>query len=132
MKGADTTVLIDALREDPRLKRILDRLDDEGVVTTEVNVFETLFGVHFDAGPKVESRLQKAQALFEDLVVLPLERGGADRAARVAAQLAREGRMIGTGDALVAGILLDRGVDTLVTRDIEHFGRIRGLRVETY
>jgi len=132
MKGADTTVLIDALREDPRLERILDRLDEEGVVTTEVNVFETLLGIHFDVGPKLHPRLEKARALFDDLIVLPLERGGADRAARLAAQLAREGRTIGTGDALVAGILLDRGIDTLVTRDVEHFGRIRGLKVETY
>jgi len=132
MKGADTTVLIDALREDPRLGRILDGLDDEGVVTTEVNVFETLLGIYFNEGLKLQRRLEKARALFENLIVLPLEREGADRAARLAAQLAREGRTIGTGDALVAGILLNRGINTLVTRDVEHFGRIRGLKVETY
>lgn len=132
MKGLDTTVLIDALRGEEGLRNILPALDEEGVATTEVNVFEVLLGIYFAGGPRRSVRLDRTHAMLHDLLVLPLQRGGADRAAQVAAQLVREGRAIATGDALTAGILLDHGIDTVVTRDVEHFRRIRGLSVETY
>lgn len=132
MRGLDTTVLIDALREDSGLQRLLPDLDEEGVATTEVNVFETLLGIYFDGGPRLSLRLDKTHAMLQDLLILPLERGGADRAAQIAAQLARDGRTIATGDALIAGILLDHGIQTIVTRDAEHFRRVQGLKVETY
>ncbi len=132
MKGLDTTVLIDALRRDAGLAETVPALEEEGVATTEVNVFETLLGLYFDGGPRLAIRLDKTHAFLQDLLVLPLQRGGAERAAQLAAQLAREGRTIGTGDALTAGILLDHGISTVVTRDVEHFRRIRGLKVETY
>ena len=132
MKGLDTTVLIDVLRREGALGEVVPTLDEEGVATTEVNAFEALFGVYLDGGSHMSHRLDKTHALLQDLLVLPLQRGGAERAAQVAAELAREGRTIATGDILTAGILLDHGVDTIVTRDVEHYRRIRGLKVETY
>jgi len=132
MKGLDTTVLIDGLRKDPGLAKRLEALELEALVTTEVNAFETLLGIHFKGGPHLPQRLEAARRVLQDLIVLPLERGGAERAAQVAGELARQGRSINTGDALTAGILLDHGIATLVTRDVQHFERIPGLAVETY
>jgi len=132
VKGLDSTALIDALEGDTSLQRRVPTLDRAGVATTEVNVFETLVGFFFRGGTTLPERLDAVHRMIEDLTVFPLDRGGALKAAEVAAQLAREGRTLGTGDALTAGILLSRGIDTVVTRDVEHFQRIRGLKVETY
>jgi len=132
MKGLDTTALIDALRGEEGIRKKVAVFDQAGLATTEVNAFETLVGFHFQGGSALSRRLDAVYRLLEDLVVFPLDRGGSDRAARIAAALAREGRRIGTGDALTAGILLDHGVDTIVTRDTRHFARVPDLHVETY
>ncbi|TLZ50826.1 MAG: type II toxin-antitoxin system VapC family toxin [Methanobacteriota archaeon] len=132
MKALDSTALIDALEGDASLLRKVPTLDRVGVATTEVNAFETLVGFFFRGGPTLPERLEAVHGMLGDLTVFPLDRGGALKAAEVAAELAREGRTLGTGDALTAGIILSRGVDTIVTRDVEHFHRIRGLKVEGY
>lgn len=60
----------------------------------------------------------------------PLEFNGEDaiRAARIRADLARDGRPIGALDTLIAGQALARDL-TLVTSNVRHFGRVPGLRL---
>jgi predicted nucleic acid-binding protein len=46
-------------------------------------------------------------------------------------QLERQGQVIGDMDALIASVALEQD-ELLVTRNIAHFQRVPGLRVEGY
>ena len=132
MKIFDTTFLVDFLRRAPEAKRLAQDLEDRGErpATTEVNAFELLLGT-VSNGRVHPSRRDDIQRLMDRLDVLPLDRAGALRAAEIASKLRAEGRDLGALDALIAGIALASGRNTIVTRD-ESFRRVPGIRVETY
>lgn len=132
MKVVDTTFLISLLRNDPRTLEKARELDEEGgAATTVINVFEITYGVYrsmSDTG----RRLEAVRRALLNLDVFPLDYRSAVRAAEIAGTLDREGMSIDPFDALVAGIALENGADRLVTRNVSHFERIRGLQVEEH
>ncbi len=132
MKLLDTAFLVDVLRKHEGARRAIDVMEGAGErgATTEVSAFELLLGAH-RRGRIVAERLAAVETLLGPMDVLPLDRRGASRAADILARLRTEGKDIGILDALIAGIALAAGYDTIVTRD-EAFRRVPGLRVETY
>lgn len=73
----------------------------------------------------------KVEDLLASLPVLPLE-AGADRIyAEVRLQLEQAGAPIGPNDLLIAAHALEAGL-TLVTDNVDEFGRVAGLRVENW
>ncbi len=132
MKCLDATILVDLLREHREAVAKVAELEKGGTLaTTEANVFELYFGI--DLRPERRSEEERrASSLLSRLEVLPLDRAGAVRAGAIAADLRRRGEEIGFVDVVTAGIALSHGIDTVVTRNAEHFRRVRGLRVESY
>jgi tRNA(fMet)-specific endonuclease VapC len=55
----------------------------------------------------------------------------ARESARVRAELEKKGAAIGPLDTLIAGIAMAHGA-TLVTRNVDEFGRIDGMKVENW
>jgi tRNA(fMet)-specific endonuclease VapC len=111
----DTSVLIDLLRDDPRVFSEIDRLESEGLVPvlSTVAVFEVLSGVEF-----TKSRGERARVEIL-LRQIPSESYGLDsarRSAEIRAELQRTGHSPGAPDVMIAGHALALG-HTLVTRD---------------
>ncbi len=71
----------------------------DGIRTTAVNCFELRSGAE-------GKRRNKIHLLLTAIVVLPLDREAAERAAEVRRELERQGKHIGMGDSLIAGIAL--------------------------
>jgi predicted nucleic acid-binding protein len=132
MKLLDTTILVDFLRRQDPARQAVQAMEEAGerVGTTEVNAFELLLGA-YASGRANPGRLAAVEKLLNRLEVIPLNRAGAVRAAQVLSALRAGGRDGGVLDALIAGITLASGYDTIVSRD-EGFRRIPGLKVETY
>jgi len=110
--------------------KVLDIEHQPLLATTEVNVYETSIGLQ-KAVPEGNGR-REFEAMVSRLIVLPLDRKASLKAAEIASFLLRTGKMIDHLDCLTAGILLTNGYDILLTRNISHFSRIPGLKVETY
>lgn len=91
--------------------------------------FELLAGAGLYIDQNGERR--RVARVVEKFPTYPLDAASSDRAGNVLALLRREGRPIGIVDALIAGIALERG-EAVLTRNLRHFGRVPGLRVETY
>ena len=70
--------------------------------------------------------------LFSDIRMLPLDDSGILKSAEISAGLYKTGKLIGDNDCLIAGIALSKNVDTIITRNKDHFGRIKGLKIEIY
>ncbi len=130
MKVVDSTLLIGILRGESAAVEKARELDEEGgVATTAVNVYEVAYGVHRGALDPTR-RMDALERILSNLDVLPLDRASALRAAEVSGNLDKSGESIDPFDALIAGITLENGANCIVTSNMPHFQRVKGLRVE--
>jgi len=132
MKLLDTTLLVDFLRRREGARRVVLAMEERGepAGTTEGNAFELLLGA-YPRGRLDPKRLAPVEKLLNRLEVLPLTRPASMQAAEILSKLRAEGRDIGLLDALIAGVAIASGCDTIVTHD-EGFRRVPGMKVETY
>jgi predicted nucleic acid-binding protein len=83
------------------------------------------------ATPELSGRQVTAlNHLLELMPVLPFDGSAAEKSSEVWRLLSGQGRMIGLADILTAGICLANSLP-LLTRNVEHYSRITGLRLVT-
>ena len=70
-------------------------------------------------------------SIFARFPTTSLDAVAAERAGEVDAHLLRQGAPIDPEDSMIAGIALASG-EPLLTRNVRHFSRIAGLRIEEY
>jgi tRNA(fMet)-specific endonuclease VapC len=104
------------------LQRAVEHFD---CVLTAISLYE------LNAAPYYTDQQRAALADILSVVeVLPFATRAANQAAQVSRRLASRGRMIGVADLLTAGICLANDLP-LLTRNVEHFNRIEGLKLVT-
>jgi len=137
VKCLDTTFLIDIVESPEEVRELSERLEEKGEVlaTTVFNTYEALLGVH-----SIRDRTQRGKLLdlyarvLARLVVLPISFEDAAKAAELGGELRRRGHDVGV-DSLTAAVAVRSGADGVVTRNVAHFERLKGLtglRVVTY
>jgi tRNA(fMet)-specific endonuclease VapC len=132
LKVVDTTFLVCLMRNDPRTTQKAVELDEAGgAATTVINVYEAMHGA-YRSFTEQEKRLGALRRVIANLEILDLDYGAACKAAEISGTLEREGRGIDPFDSLIAGITLTCGAEALVTRNTDHFNRIKGLPVESH
>jgi tRNA(fMet)-specific endonuclease VapC len=129
MKCLDTTFLIDLLKKDKDALKKAAAIQHEELMTTSINVFEVCAGIFRRNG-------EKEFELFRDLLgatdICPVDTDAAVLAGMMSGQLTRAGKQVQNADCLVAGAMLAKKCTTIITRDVEHFSRMKGIKVETY
>lgn len=128
----DASVLID--HERGRLD-VADRLrgrEAEEYFLSVVTASELLHGVHCaDAAPLRAKRSAFVEAVLERFPLLPIDLGTARAHARLWAELAAAGQLIGAHDLWLAATCLAGGF-SLATGDARDFHRVPGLDVEVW
>lgn len=124
----DTTFLIDLLKNNPSAKRKAQEMDQSNqvVATTTITLYESWRGL-YDA-PEKQNALNE---ILGELRLLTLTEKSAKKAAEIEAELIRSGEQIDAVDCMIAAIAMENR-ETLLTRNVRHFSRIFGLKVETY
>lgn len=134
MRLLDTDTLTHLHAGHPRVAAHLKKLDDPEVGTTVVTKIELLRG-RMDRVLKASNGtdllraqylLMRTEELLEQILVVPL-----DDAAVAQFDRLRAISKIGRADLLIASITLAKRA-TLVTRNLRHFQKIPGLKVETW
>lgn len=119
----DTNVLIEFLKNrEPGATALERALLNYRCGITAITHYELLFGM---------ARARRSigeEVLTESLVVLPLNRAAAAQAAYLHAHLIQGNQDIGVKDTLIAAICLTQAVP-LLTANVRHFARIKGLTV---
>jgi len=92
-------------------------------------LFELWRGVHLAARTAPEA--QRVTGLLALYPVVPLDAEAARVAGRADAELLRLGQAMDPEDSMIAGITLSLG-ETLLTRNVRHFSRVSGLRIQEY
>ncbi len=128
---ADTSYLIDLMQDDEAAKTKAEELVSESVPVMVGT--PTIFELYVGVGLAIKSSEERERVLdvIRALTQIPLDASSATRAGIVYAQKVREGARIDAEDAMIAGIALENQ-QTLLTRNVKHFGGIPGLKVEGY
>lgn len=128
---ADTTFLIDLMRDDESAVEKETKLEEDGipVYLTTVSVFELYVGLNLSSKRVHESR--KIGRVLGNLQILPLDFVSAKEAGEIYAYKKRSGATIDPEDAMIAGICRTTG-ESVLTRNINHFSGIEGVELEPY
>jgi tRNA(fMet)-specific endonuclease VapC len=123
----DSSVLIDLERRDQPVSTLKEL--DEPLAMSSIVLSEFLFGLHRAATPQQRNRRQAFIEEALDLIeVLPFDQQAATMHARIWADLATSGQLIGPHDFIIAATALAYKY-TLLTLNIREFSRIPGLEV---
>jgi tRNA(fMet)-specific endonuclease VapC len=123
----DTNVAVDLMRgRRPDVRERFERgcVAAEKVVLSTVVLFELAHGVRRSARPDAQAKV--LDDLLNDLNIVEFDAADALTAGDLRHQLEEPGLPIGPADFLIAGQAINRGW-TVVTNDVGHFGRVRGL-----
>ena len=131
MKCLDTTFLIDFLKNDRSAVNKALEIKDDILITTSVNIFEVLLGI-YRKKETTKEKLEKFKKLMNNLDILYFDVESSFLASKITADLINQGKEINAMDCLVAGTFLSKNCHSIVTRDKEHFQRIKGVKVEGY
>ena len=99
------------------------------VVLPAVVLYELEVGIAKSSSAK--KRRAQLDQLLRSISILPFAREQARASAEIRARLERLGTPIGPLDTLIAGTALQAGA-TLVTRNVEEFGRVPNLSTENW
>ncbi len=127
MTVLDTNFLIDLLNDEPGTSIIADSFQNPR--TTIINVFELYYGANCSSRP--EENISKINLLLKSIGILEFDAEAALKAGGIQAKLMNSGRPVDPMDVLIAGIVLSNN-EELITRDIDHFKRISGLRYKSW
>ncbi|MGB2729015.1 MAG: type II toxin-antitoxin system VapC family toxin [Halobacteriota archaeon] len=130
MKCLDTDFLVAILRGKNDAKSKMESLDAEGRnATTTINAFELFFGAH--KSTKKTKNVREVFKLLDRLDAFDFTLDASEVAGEITAILENEGKMLDFRDIMIASIVKCRGM-TLITRNADHFNRIKGLQIEEW
>ena len=106
----------------------MDR-EDAKKATTPVNAFELFLGAYLSE--RRDANLTVVRELLSNLELLEFDLRSCEEAGSIAAGLRSQGESVDVRDSMIAGIA-SRFEETLLTRNVEHFSRVKELKVEKW
>ena len=126
----DSDFIVDLLKRRQNAVIKFHSLKGDELRSTEVNYFEVLYGILIKKQIS-QAELDLAEQFFESITNMTLDHSAAYNAAKICTNLEKEGLTIELNDSMIAGICLANNC-TILTKNVKHFSRIKGLKVETY
>ena len=128
----DASILIEHERGRLDLAPHVAGRGDRGFLLSVVSVSELLHGVHRARGADQRNRRSAwVEGMLERFPLLPVDLATARAHARLWAELAETGRLIGPHDLWLAAACLAHGL-ALATANLREFHRVPGLEVEDW
>lgn len=130
-KLLDTNVCVAAIRGHADIvRRLAEELTEGELRISIITVFELVFGAAKSG--RLPGELTKVRRFIDrGPATVDLDRGDAEMAGRLRAELAARGETIGAYDLLIAGQARARGW-LVVTGNTREFARIEGLVIENW
>ena len=128
---ADTCFIIDLLENDSNAIAKLEDLEKKGEHQdiTALTVFELFSGIAQSSRPQEER--EKVMSILNNQTIVNFDRASAEKAGEIDGTLAKQGNRIEIIDSMLAGIAL-KNQERVITRNVKHFSRIKGLEIEEY
>ena len=124
----DTGVFIEGEKNTFALERWIESHPNDNFEIAAITIAELWHGVERAADPYRQARKRYVEAVVRTFPSVPYTEATALEHARLWAELAATGNMIGAYDLIVAATALERG-SPVATFNVRHFSRVRGLTV---
>ncbi len=127
----ETDFLVALIRKDSSAIAKLRKLVENGekLATTPINAAELFKGAY--RSKNMDENLRRVRGILSRLDLLEFNLAASDIYGQITSELERKGEPIGEMDALIASIALAHN-ERVVTRNVKHFSRVRGLEVESW
>ena len=127
----DTDFLVALLRGDEEAEEKSTTLEIRGIkkTTTPINAFELFIGAYLSS--KREDNINLVKDLLQTIELLEFNMPSCERAGEYEATLRRRGEEIGIRDVMIAAISHIHD-ETLLTRNMQHYSRIKGLKIDKW
>ena len=124
----DSDFAIAILRGESKAKELLITLESEGeIFISSISIFELTYITKEISKKKEKSLLN----LIDTLKVLPLDKRSALIASKIGRKLAKNGKMVHPMDLMIGATALQNKMP-LVTNNVKHFSRIKGLEIVSW
>src|SRR3989344_6009478 len=123
----DTDSIIDVFKKEPNILKLIGGTNDD-ICSTIINYQEIMFGLDIE-NIKHVSEENFYDSFFDGIFLLLLDKTSSKKSADIFWSLKKQGRIIEKSDCMIAGILLSRGINKIITRNKKHFENIKGLKV---
>lgn len=128
----DSCFLIDVLRHKPKAVEKWKNIDKRLIAITIINLYELMSGIYAVKDGNYERHLGILKELIAHFPVFQLDSLSVEQASKISGELSLKGQIIDELDMLIAGICLSNGCNTIITENVKHFSRVKGLKVEGY
>lgn len=119
----DTDIVIDYLRGKNENQDILPNLiAKHDVYISPVSVYELYYGGYYSG------KIKPVEDVLAMMTPFDWTTEDSKKAAQIHVTLSKAGETLSVKDVLIAGLCLSRSVP-LITRNVSHFNRIKGLKV---
>ena len=125
----DTNTISFFLKQSPKVTAKIINTSIDNLCTTIITEFELLYGVYKSS--KVDSNLELISNLLSEFNIYNIDSSVVKLVAKEKARLKKLGTIVEDSDLLIAGICIVNDL-TLVTNNLKHFKRIKGLKVEDW
>jgi len=130
MIGFDTSTLIDLYKRNEKLVKLIESLNDS-YVTTIMNYQEIFFGIDESDELRTEE-VVFYNSLFNSLLIYSLSESNCRKSSEILWKIKRDNKESDKFDIMTGAILLENGVDKIITKNVKHFNSIDGLEVISY
>lgn len=126
----DSDILVGILRENKDAIDFADALEKRGeeLNTTVINIAELVEGAFLLAD---SDKFNKVENLTTSFNSYNLDNAAAWKTGEISAALKKKGQKLDFPDIAIAAISISND-ETLITRNIKHFSRIKGLKIEKW
>jgi tRNA(fMet)-specific endonuclease VapC len=131
MPCLDSNFLIEIIRGNNEAIQKATSLQKKGLQlkTTTINACELYKGAYKSARP--QENIEEIESMLSSLMLLNFDQNSAKIAAMLMEDLRIAGKSLSAMDIMIAAITLSNN-ETLLTKDTDHFKRIKELRIETW
>ena len=131
MACLDTSFVIDIIRnnEDAVLKKESLEKMHEPLMIASPTIIELIRG--FKSSKISEMQKDKINQFLNSISTFPLDKESAIAAGNMEVELIKKGKQIDITDIMIAAIAKTNN-EKVITRNVKHFGRIKGVEVEGY
>jgi predicted nucleic acid-binding protein len=126
----DTDILVAFLRNDNEAVNFIGSLQKKNmkISTTTISAFELFEGALISSR---EENIEKAELLLKSMGSYNFNGPASWKAAEISSELLKKGEPLDFQDIAIAAIAIING-ESLTTRNVKHFSRIKGLKVEKW
>ncbi len=127
----DTSFMIDLLRGKKSAVSKIKELEANSIATgiTTPSIFELFVGISVTRRPVAEKN--KIMDILKSWGIFALDADSAGIAGKIHGELIKNGEIIDPEDSMIAGIAIHNN-EPLLTKNVKHFQRIPGLKIEEY